>query len=85
LNEILFNLQKMMQQTGKYIIIIGGILVVIGVVLFFLGNKLSWFGNLPGDIRIRRENFVFYAPITSMILLSIALSFLVWIISRIRF
>ncbi len=75
----------MMQQAGKYIIIIGAILVVIGVVVFFLGNKLHFFGNLPGDIRIKRDNFVFYAPITSMILLSIVLSFLLWVISKIRF
>jgi hypothetical protein len=75
----------MMQQAGKYIIIIGAILVVIGLIVFFLGNKLHFFGNLPGDIRIKRDNFVLYAPITSMILLSIVLSFLLWVVSKIRF
>jgi hypothetical protein len=75
----------MMHQLGKYLIIIGIIVVVVGVIIFFLGNKLSWFGNLPGDIKIRRDNFVFFAPITSMILLSIILSFLFWLFSRIKF
>ncbi len=75
----------MMHQIGKYLIIIGIVVVVIGVILFFLGNKLSWFGDLPGDIKIKRDNFVFYAPITSMILVSIVLSFLLWLFSRIKF
>ncbi len=74
----------MMHQIGKYLIIIGIIVVVVGMILFFLGNKLSWFGNLPGDIKIKRDNFVFFAPITSMILLSIILSFLFWLFSRIK-
>lgn len=75
----------MMHQIGKYLIIIGIVVVVVGVILFFLGNKLSWFGDLPGDIKIKRDNFVFYAPITSMILVSIVLSFLLWLFSKIRF
>lgn len=74
-----------MHQIGKYLIIIGIVVVVIGVILFFLGNKLSWFGDLPGDIKIKRDNFVFYAPITSMILVSVVLSFLLWLFSRIKF
>lgn len=74
-----------MHQIGKYLIIIGIVIIVIGLILFLMGNKLSWFGNLPGDIKIKRDNFVFYAPITSMILLSIVLSFLIWVFSKIRF
>jgi len=75
----------MIQQTGKYIILVGAILILAGVILVLLGNKFQWFGNLPGDIRIKRDNFVFYAPIVSMILLSVFLSFLWWLISKIRF
>lgn len=75
----------MIQQIGKYILIVGAILLVIGLILYFFGNKFSWFGNLPGDIRIKREHFVFYAPITSMILLSLFLSFMFWLFSKIRF
>ena len=73
-----------MQQIGKYIIITGIFIVAIGLILYFAGNKLQWFGNLPGDIRIKRENFRLYAPITSMIILSAFLSFILWLISKFK-
>ena len=74
-----------MQQTGKLLIIIGVIVIIIGLIFFFLGNKFHWFGNLPGDIKIKKENYVFYAPITSMILISAVISFLFWLFSKIKF
>ena len=57
----------------------GPILVVVGLGVVALGllvwsGALSWFGRLPGDIRVERPGFRFFAPITSMILVSIALS-----------
>jgi magnesium-transporting ATPase (P-type) len=75
----------MMHQIGKYLMIGGVILAVVGLILFFLGNKFSWFGNLPGDIKIKRDDFVFYAPIASMLLISAVLSFLLWLFSKIKF
>ncbi|WP_114783776.1 DUF2905 domain-containing protein [Botryobacter ruber] len=69
-------------QTGKLIVIIGAVIVLIGLAVWLLGDKLNWFGHLPGDIRVERENFQFYMPITSMILLSILLSLLLWVIRR---
>jgi H+/Cl- antiporter ClcA len=71
-----------MVQIGKYIIVAGVILIVVGVLITFLGNKFHWFGNLPGDVKIERENFKFFFPITTMILLSILLSLAMWIIRR---
>jgi hypothetical protein len=73
-----------MQQIGKYIIITGVAIVIIGLIIYFAGNKLQWFGNLPGDIKVKRENFSLYAPITSMILISAILSFILWLISKIK-
>lgn len=73
-----------MQQIGKYVIITGVVIVIIGVIIYFAGNKLQWFGNLPGDIKVKRENFSLYAPITSMILISVILSFMLWLISKIK-
>jgi len=73
-----------MQQIGKYIIITGIVLLIIGLILYFFGNKFQWFGNLPGDIKIKRENFRLYAPITSMIIISAFLSFLLWLFSKIK-
>ncbi len=68
---------------GKQLIIIGIIISLAGTLIWLLGDKLSWFGNLPGDIKIEKENFKFYFPITSMILVSIALSFLLWLFRKI--
>jgi H+/Cl- antiporter ClcA len=71
-----------MMQAGKYLIIAGVIIVVIGLIAYFFGNKLHWFGNLPGDIKVERENFKFYFPITTMILLSVVLSLILYLLRR---
>ena len=62
---------------GKYIMFIGVTLLIIGVVIYFFHDRLHWIGHLPGDIRIEKENFRFYFPITTMILLSIFVTILV--------
>ena len=72
----------MNSEIGKYIIIGGVILVLIGVIIYFFHDKLGWIGHLPGDIRIERENFRFYFPITTMIIFSLALTAIVQIIKR---
>jgi hypothetical protein len=71
-----------MPTTGKYLIIIGIILIITGAILWLFGNRLGWLGNLPGDIRIKKENFTFYFPITTMILVSAIISFILWIIRK---
>lgn len=73
----------MNQQTGKYILLAGVIIVVIGAVIYFFGNKLHWIGRLPGDIRIERENFRFYFPLTTMILFSVLLTIIVNLLRKI--
>jgi len=72
----------MNQDTGKYIIIVGASIIVIGLLIYFFHDKLNWIGRLPGDIRIEKENFRFYFPITTMILLSILVSAILWIIRK---
>ncbi len=67
---------------GKLLIIIGAAIVMIGFVVYFLGDKLSWFGRLPGDIRIEKENGIFYFPITTMLLLSLVLNVILWAIKK---
>ena len=71
-----------MQPFGKIIVFLGLGIAAIGLLIWLLGNKLDWFGNLPGDIRIDRPNFRFYAPLASMLLVSILLSALLWLIRR---
>ncbi|MBW7891755.1 MAG: DUF2905 domain-containing protein [Chitinophagaceae bacterium] len=68
--------------TGKIIMVAGIVLLVAGALVYFFHDKMNWIGRLPGDIRIVRDNFRFYFPITTMILLSIVLSFLVWLFKK---
>ncbi len=58
---------------GKTLIILGIILVCIGIFLNLFG-KIPYFGKLPGDIYIKKDNFSFYFPITTCIIISIVLS-----------
>ena len=74
--------QNMNQNTGKYIVIAGIGIVVIGLLIYFFHDKLNWIGRLPGDIRVEKENFRFYFPITTMILLSALISAILWIIKK---
>ena len=65
------------------------LLIIAGVALVALGllastGALSWFGRLPGDIRVERPNTRVYVPITSMIVVSVVLSLLLAIVRRLR-
>ena len=68
--------------TGKWIILIGSGIVLVGILIYFFHDKLHWIGRLPGDIRIERENFRFYFPITTMILISIIITIIFRIIRK---
>jgi hypothetical protein len=65
---------------SRTLITIGILLVIIGLVWPWL-TKLGLF-RLPGDIAIERENFRFYFPITTMIILSVAISLILWLFRR---
>jgi len=67
---------------GKYLVIAGIILIIIGVVIWVGANKFGWFGNLPGDIKVEKKNFSFYAPLTTMLLISAVLSFVLWLLGK---
>ncbi|TNE53453.1 MAG: DUF2905 domain-containing protein [Bacteroidetes bacterium] len=62
---------------SKILIAAGVLLIVLGVLAWALQGRLGWLGRLPGDIRIEREHFRFYFPVTTMILLSLILSGLI--------
>jgi len=64
-----------MSELGKILIVIGCLLAALGVVLVF-SDKIPWLGKLPGDISIKRENFSFYFPLATCILISLILSLL---------
>jgi hypothetical protein len=67
---------------GKLLIAIGGCIFLVGVVITFAPNALSWFGNLPGDIRYQSENSSVFIPITSMVILSLLLNFVLFLLRR---
>lgn len=62
-------------EVAKIIIILGAALIALGVMLPYVA-KLDFFGKLPGDIKIEKENFSFYFPIATCIVLSILLTLL---------
>ncbi len=64
-------------------LIVGG-LAVAAVGAMALAGGLGWFGRLPGDIRVTRGGVRVYVPITSMLLVSVALSLMLWAIGRLR-
>ena len=66
---------------GKTLIVLGLVLVVVGV-LFTLAGKLPWLGRLPGDIYIKRDNFTFYFPLATCIIVSVVLSFILWLLKK---
>ena len=72
-----------MRDVGKFILIIGVITSLVGLVMWS-GFAPKWLGRLPGDIRIERDNSVFYFPIVTCIVLSIVLSLLLSIFSIFR-
>lgn len=65
----------------------GPLLVGLGIALVLAGllvwsGALSWFGRLPGDVRIERESFHVYVPLMSMLVVSVALSLLLYLLRR---
>ena len=62
------------------LVVLGLCLVVAGLLVW--SGALSWFGRLPGDIRWEGERGRVYVPITSMILVSVVLSVLLWLFQR---
>ena len=66
---------------GKTLMIIGLVIAALGALLTLAG-KIPWLGRLPGDIYIKRENFSFYFPLATSILLSALLSLILWLFRR---
>ncbi|MDD3526049.1 MAG: DUF2905 domain-containing protein [Bacteroidales bacterium] len=71
-----------MPASAKILIITGLLLVAAGVVVWLAQGHLGRLGRLPGDIRVERPGIQFYFPITTMVLISVLLSVLLWIIRK---
>jgi len=75
-----FAKSKEFYMIARWLIILGIVLIVVGVLWPWL-SKLG-LGRLPGDIVIERDNFTFYLPITTSILVSVGLSVILWLLGR---
>ena len=71
-----------MQLMAKLFIVVGMVLVLIGIAIGYAPWLFSWFGKLPGDIRIERANGIFFFPFTSMLIISVAVSLLLALFFR---
>jgi len=70
-----------MSDLARFLMIAGAILLVLGLVLW-LGPKIPWLGKLPGDIIYKRDNFTFYFPLGTCILLSVLLTLILYLFRK---
>ena len=70
----------MMRSTGLFVIFLGVGVIVVGLLIY--AGALSWFGRLPGDIRYEGATTRAYVPITSMIVVSLVLSLVMYLLRR---
>jgi len=71
-----------MNDVGKILVIIGVALVVLGGLIWFGGKLNLPLGRLPGDVRIERDNFKFYFPLATCLLISAVLTLVMWLFRR---
>ena len=73
-----------LRELGRALLILGAVSVIVGG-LFYFGARLPFrLGRLPGDIVHRGEHTTFYFPLTTSLLLSVAVSIIFWIITHFR-
>jgi hypothetical protein len=65
---------------GLLVVAIGLAVVALGILI--AAGALSWFGRLPGDIRIEGDNVRIYVPLASMLLVSMVLSLALALLAR---
>jgi len=70
-------------EIGKVLMLIGGVIVAAGLVLTFAG-KIPLVGRLPGDIVWKRGDFTVYLPVATSIVLSVVVTLVLYVISRLK-
>ena len=73
-----------LRELGRAFLVLGALLVLIGAFFYFGGKLPLRLGRLPGDVVHRGEHTTFYFPIVTSLLLSAALSVLVWLFEHLR-
>lgn len=69
-----------MTQHPAWFLVVAGLVIVGFGVVWLLAPSIPWLGKLPGDIRIERENFKFYLPVVTCIVISLLLTGVMWLI-----
>lgn len=77
----MYDSEVVMPGLGKSLIIIGIIIIVIGLFAAY-GPKIPYLGKLPGDIHVKRDNFVFFFPLATSIIISVILSLILYFFTR---
>jgi uncharacterized protein HemY len=68
---------------AKILVILGAILIIVGLALFLASRfNVPFLGKLTGDIYIKRENFSFYFPITTCIIISLILTLILYLFKK---
>ncbi len=70
-----------MTELGKWLITLGLAIAAVGLILTVAG-KIPWLGKLPGDIYVKRENFSFYFPLATCIIISAIISLILWLLRK---
>jgi Protein of unknown function (DUF2905) len=81
LNDVAVVETAPMSELGRALIVMGIVILALGLILV-LFDRVPWIGRLPGDIHVQRENWTFYFPLGTSILLSIVLTLVLWLIGR---
>lgn len=67
---------------GRWLVLAGVLLIIGGLIYQYVGNPFFWFGKLPGDIHISKRHLEVHVPLTSLILVSVALNLLIRLLDR---
>ena len=74
---------NLLNNAGKFLIFAGILAIFIGILLVISSRfKIPFLGKLPGDILIRKENFTFYFPLATSLIISAILSLILFFLNR---
>ena len=76
--------RRVMMDSMARLLIIAGLVLLGAGLLLSLAPHVPWLGRLPGDIRVERPGFRFYAPLTTSIIVSVVLSLVLWLVAHLR-
>lgn len=72
---------KKEKKMGIFIILAGVALILVGLAIYF-SDKIPFLGKLPGDFFIKKQNFTFYFPLATSLILSIIISLILYLLRK---